>query len=581
MGFLSRNTFLLVWFKCNLLKKNAMKMTILFFNHRLIVNSIAMKPLLRLTILIPCMMLAAGCTKDFEEINTNSAGFTQVSDGALFNSVIASLVPSGNEQFYINNDILYKQTQLAVLTIDAWGNYAIGTEDIWKNYYNTLPAIRELEKRFSNYPASPAVNNMAAMLKIVLAYKTFKMTDLFGDIPFSQAGYGFQNVALLHPEYDTQRDIYLSQLTALGEAATAIDDTAAVAEPFTTFGQFDKLFMGDVKMWRKFANSLSLRYALRMSEKEPEVAGEIIRDIIENNKPVLTGYNLASSVLEAACIYPSLSGFKYESLNWSFREHKWLRMGSNIWHQLSTNDNPDGSGIFDPRAYIFFETNGDNQWVPFPQIPEATTPSPGGIPYETHRAVEGNFGIKGSNCNYSFFNYFIVRDEDFMPIILMTGAEVHFIKSEAYFRGIGVGMDQNLADNEYLSGISASVDWWQKTAENSRLPLSGARFNDLITVPEYLDAASVQNAFGWWNAETDEQKLKFLYTQRWLDAFRQPAEAYSLARRVSLLPREGNPLNHFRLPYPNSENQFNTTAWSNARARQGGDSPEVKVWWMP
>ena len=40
-------------------------------------------------------------------------------------------------------------------------------------------------------------------------------------------------------------------------------------------------------------------------------------------------------------------------------------MGSNVWHQLSENDNQDGSGIFDPRVLIFFETNNAKEWAPY------------------------------------------------------------------------------------------------------------------------------------------------------------------------------------------------------------------------
>jgi hypothetical protein len=54
-----------------------------------------------------------------------------------------------------------------------------------------MPNIRELERRFEAATPSPELNNMKAMLKILLAYKTFKVTDLFGDIPFSEAGYGY------------------------------------------------------------------------------------------------------------------------------------------------------------------------------------------------------------------------------------------------------------------------------------------------------------------------------------------------------------------------------------------------------
>ena len=169
--------------------------------------------------LILFTVIFTSCKKDFEKIDTNPQGITVASDGALFNGVVQSLLLTGNEQFYVNNEILYRQTQQAALTTAAWGNYTIGTEDIWSNYYKTLPSARELEKRFKSYAPSSSVTNMEAMLKITLAYKTFKLTDLFGDIPYSEAGFGFQDLKYLHPKYDRQHDIYLSLLDDLKWAA--------------------------------------------------------------------------------------------------------------------------------------------------------------------------------------------------------------------------------------------------------------------------------------------------------------------------------------------------------------------------
>lgn len=531
-----------------------------------------------LLIVITATLLS--CRKDFQEIDTNPQGFTTASDGSLFNGVIQSVMPGWNEQFYVNNEILYKQTQLAALTQGAWGNYTIGTEEIWNNYYRTLPSIRELERRFETYTPSASVDNMKAMTKIILAYKTFKLTDLFGDIPYKQAGLGFQDLQYLHPKYDKQRDIYFSLLDDLKWAADNINDTTAKVEPFATFASFDKLFHGDLKMWRKFANSLRLRYAMRMSEKEPAAAATIIGDIITNNKPVLLGYKFTSASLESACLWPAANGFSNLSVSWSFREHNGLRMGSNIWHQFSANDNSAGTGIFDPRVYIFFEGDANNLWKPFPQETDATTPSSQGIPYGSHRDDADNYSLK-NNVNYSPFNFFLVQDENFMPIILMTGAEVHFIKAEAHFRGIGVAVDKTKADVEYMNGINSSVEWWLSVAHRLKLPLSGVSFDSKISIPSRLNASSVLTHFGSWNATSEEQKLAFIYTQRWIDAFRQPWEAYAEVRRTHLIAREGNPIDHFRMPYPPSEMQYNSASREEAISNQGGDAPSNKIWWIP
>jgi len=527
------------------------------------------------------LLLIFSCKKDLEELNQNPHGFTTASTGSLFNALIESLQLTGDEQFYINNEILYKQTQLASLTNPDWGTYTIGTESLWTNYYLILPNVRELEKRFNDMVPSAELNNMKAMVKILLAYKTFKLSDIFGDIPFFDAGFGFQDLDKLHPIYDSQRDIYLHLLDELEWCDNNFNDTAVSQEPFLTFSDFDRLFNGDILKWQKFGNSLRMRYAMRMSEKEPELAGNIIAEIIVNERPLLLGYDFITYLGESACMWPAAMGFKNPSVSWSFREHKNLRMGSNIWQQMAENDNTNGSGIFDPRAYIFFETNDSSLWRAYPQIPEPDTPPSGGIPYDSHRDGTAAFSIKGADCIYSPVNYFLIYDEDFIPIILCTGAEVHFILAEAYFRGIGVPMDQDKASDEYLNGLNSSVQWWMQVADGSKLPISGLTFPEMIQIPPDLGIASVQTVFGLWNANSEEEQLEFIYTQRWLDAFRQPWEAYSLTRRTGKTPREGGAINHFRMPYPPSEVEYNSVNCADAKANQGGDDPENNIWWIP
>ena len=82
-------------------------------------------------------------------------------------------------------------------------------------------------------------------------------------------------------------------------------------------------------------------------------------------------------------------------------------------------------------------------------------------------------------------------------------------------------------------------------------------------------------------AASDEEKLRNIYTQRSLDSFRQSWEVYALTRRTGMTPREGDPINHFRLPYPPSEAEYNNANYSAALGNQGGDTPEFKLWWTP
>jgi hypothetical protein len=72
-----------------------------------------------------------------------------------------------------------------------------------------------------------------------------------------------------------------------------------------------------------------------------------------------------------------------------------------------------------------------------------------------------------------------------------------------------------------------------------------------------------------------------VYKQRWLDAFRQPWEAYALMRRTSATPLEGPLPQHYRFSYPPSEAGNNPDNWSVQVSKMGKDDPTVKVWWMP
>ncbi len=519
--------------------------------------------------IISLLLLLTACEKDFETINQNPYNPTETSMEALFNGVVSSLQLTWNGQFYVDNEILYDVTQLGALSSRAWGNTAIGIDDIWNNYYGALRNVRELEQRLDNYEGDQAeLTNVRAMLKVILAYKTFFVTDLFGDIPFFDAGKGAQSVDNLRPKYDSQEAIYTFLLDELAWVDSNIDlnPVAPNGNDYYRFGSFDALFENDLTMWRKFANALRLRYAIRIVDKAPDIAEPIIADIINNNLPII-GKN------EDVLLRPAALGFSKESTHWSFREHRNLRMGSTIWNVLAPNSDSSGNGIIDPRTYLFFDTNNDGEWVPYPNdIPSGTTPpTEGGIPYGGQR--DNNFIIKGADNKFSSFHYYMIRDDKDIPEILMTSAEVFFHKSEAYKRGLGVTQDDFLAETEYTSGIASSIEFWYKEADN-------------CTIWENAPTVSNNDIFGYaFSPEVSLSNngfpLDFIYKQEWLCYFRQPWEAFSLWRRTMNTPREGTNPSYYRLNYPASERDFNATNLQTQLDKMGGeDANNVKVWWM-
>ena len=538
-------------------------------------NAMKNKLIIRLLpFLIILFISISSCRKDFQDLNTNPYALTKASDGSMFNTIISSLHVDFGEKMYMNNEVLYKQTQLATLSNEAWSNITVATEEVWKNYYQTLALARELQDRWSTMDdKSPAINNMRAMLKIIIAYKTFKVTDLFGDIPYSEAGLGYKDATKLHPKFDSQESIYKSLLNDLKWADEHI--TIAVnAEPLTSFIRFDKLFTGDMSMWQRFANSLRLRHAMRMCEVDLPSATTIVSDVLSNDRPLLRGLDMGGYPYnDNASLWPIKIGYKSGT---AFEAHKYVRMGTNIWHQMSESDSTDGSGIYDPRAYLFFETNGETPqiWRAYPQHPDLNTAPEGGLPYGPQRKSDGGYGIKSPECHFSPVNFFLVTDEDDVPEILMSAAEVHFLKAEIYTRGIGVAVDENKASIEYSNGVIASISFWKDNILlKTKLP-QGSGFASHITIPPNINGGTVQDHHDYYKATTTDEKLAVIYGQCWIDLFWQPNEAYALARRTNMTPREGAPINHFSFPAPPSEAEYNAI---NVISSQGNYTR--KVWW--
>ena len=543
------------------------------------------------------------CTKGFDDMNQNPFSPPETTVEALFNGVVSSLQQSMNEQFYLQNEIWYPETELGALTSESWGNSQIGTTSLWSDYYLMLSNVRELEKRFDLYSEEQAdtaiCDKVRAQLNILKAYQTFKVTDIFGDMPYSEAGRIWENAssqATMKPHWDSQESIYKSLLEELVWSRNVLHADSATTPGGHEYYKlpYDVLLNNDYVLWAEFANSLILRHGLRMYDKDPDYATPVLVDAYHYiySKMSSSGGGVQGG---AICMWPSVLGTNWDT-NWSFREHKHLRMGETIWSCLSSTNDMDGSGIYDYRTFLFFDTNHhtdsfpDGAWKPYPQIRTLDTPTEGGSPYNQSR--DGNYTFKGPGCLYSPFNYYLTRDEKYMPQILVTYADVLFMKAEIGARGIGgitlVGQEIDLM---LFQGIYQSFLFW------SHIPNNTSRWT--YRYPQYtsyvgnLDiwswsnnmASNVMNYAVWMNPENDGSQqfyLKMIYEQRWLNLFRQPWEAWALTRRTMATPTTTNhsKLTSFRMEYPQKEIEYNYENYVTQLARMShGDTRQTKVWW--
>ncbi|WP_143307051.1 SusD/RagB family nutrient-binding outer membrane lipoprotein [Chitinophaga vietnamensis] len=519
-------------------------------------------------------LLLSACTKDFQDINTTPGLPVKADIPPLVNGVISTLFLKGQEQTSIHNEYYYPVTQLAWVCGKSGYLIQNGASDIWVDYYNTLQNLNLIQSKLDQFVGDKeSMTNVQAITYILRAYKTFRITDQFGDIPYFKAGQAFTNSTdEFRPAYDPQEQIYDSLLTQLMWASkhivTAAGAKTAAGNAYVSLGNSETFFSSDMTKWQKFCNALLLRYAMQIVEKAPTKATPILQYVLGGQPLIGEGEDVG--------MWPAkFNGYVLnDSRFWSFTSHKLVRTSKTCWDLMA--DGTNNAQIFDPRVWLFFETNQAGQWAPYQQ---GVDPSEGKNPYTDKR--DDDITNK-DNTAYSFFNYYIIRDIYYQPELFITAAEIHFLKAEAYARGLGVGKDMNMAGTEYVAGIQSSVKFWYDIAHNTNV----LHDNWAAVAPPYPSdaqmAAMLANpkvAF----TGTDDDKLNKIYAQEWLSFFREPWLAFNLWRRTGRTPREGEPAtyaNFYRLQYPDRESIDNAANYKAQSDKMGGNSTNVKVWWM-
>jgi hypothetical protein len=524
------------------------------------------------TLLLVCVWCVQSCTDQFEELNRDPKNPTRTTLPATFNGILSSLPLAYGEMSVVHFGRYYFQSQQlgnARLTYSM----ASGVEDIWNSYYPALKNIRLMETLVANgETGQQKSDNVKALTNIVWAYKTLRMVDYVGDMPFFDAGKGSQGADYFNVKYDKQEDIYKFCIDLLKQASTSI----VVSDDQYSLKNGDTFYNGDVIAWKKFANSLALRYAMQAATTDASyntVIGEILND--PGKYPVI------SEVEESAKLF---AGPLMDSHPWSFRENNNSCMGTAMWREMSDNDNPDGSGIFDPRCYVFFEPNVNGEWIAYPQNPDNNTPVQDRGAYLTasypngrgEGQTEQEWGNKGVGCRFSPVNFYLATNADYIPEILMTAAEVHFLKAEAYNRGTGVSKNAATAKNEYEAGIRSSMTFWYNVIVK---PCDKWYLHKPVLTSGQVDAYLAKVTYS-----SDESiALKQIYKQMWIDAFRQPWVGFNLYRRTLATPRDEttpyNPADYrfYQMPVAESEKLYNYDNYM--AATQDKDETGVKLFW--
>lgn len=422
------------------------------------------------------------------------------------------------------------------------------TQDRWNGYYtNTMSQYREIEKYYTNLSSEADKTGYKLFLetsKIFFYDQTAQMVDMWGDIPFYEAGQLNASGQLVSPKYDKGADIYSFILQDLKRISDYL--ATATVDPFyqNQLTKYDYVNGGSIAKWRKYANSLRLRLAMRTSYVNEAAAKTIAQEILNNT----TTYPLIDAVADNVQI--KVSG----SL---------VSTGNDIRNGFGVNPFAPGKMVDeimvpsgDVRLPVLFTANKKGEYHGVPNTWTAT---------RVQDSVTANYFSRWDSTTFSENNFF--------PGIIMTSSEVSFLKAEAFERWGGGD-----AEAAYKDGIRKSIQYFYDINAASSYGSPTPR----PTTAE-IDAFLAKPAIAY--TGTQQQKLEKIATQKWIDlGIMQANQAWAEWRRTKLpvlsFPTDPSstlsPNVPTRLLYPSTERILNATNYAAVKA---DDVVTKKVFW--
>jgi hypothetical protein len=402
-------------------------------------------------------------------------------------------------------------------------------EALWSNLY--VGGLEDYRKLL----ATATDPQQIAPALIMRSFIYHEMTDLWGDIPYTDANAGDKGAASLTPAYDAQKVIYDSLFAAYKTAA------GLLVKPGTDYGSADPIYGGNRTKWLKLNNALHARAALRLSKRDPARAqAELVNALTKQ------GVLMSSNADNAK--FPWVGdGVNDNPLftNWETRDDQ--RISQTFVDSLKSYNDPRLAQYADSTT----NSTGDACAAKTPAAPAGCAPVYVGA--ENGRASQPA-GILASTSRPN-----IKLREANSPAYIMTYAELLFIEAEAAQRGWVTTLGS--AASLYDAAITASMQQW------------GVSDTEIAA---YLLQPKV--------AYSPATGLQQIAMQKWIALFNQENDAFAEWRRTgipALTPGidASYPAVPRRLGYPPIESSLNETNVKAAAAAQGGAAITNRVWW--
>ncbi len=491
-------------------------------------------------------------------------------------------------------------------TTNYGGQHRVDDQEMgrpWNNLYTG--AFRNLTDAMANTKDVEKQKNIYAALSIFRVYVASLLTDFYGDVPYSEAGLSYlSNIS--QPKYDRQEEIYKSFFVELKAAAALFDKSANAIEN-------DPMFNGDIEKWKSFANSLRLRYAMRLSGLYENDPSSEIAQLAKNEFIDALNAGVMSSSADDACVL-------HENISYSFGQESYTDFRGNalskyfygndaannpsyvcqtFWKQLYDNKDPrltmicrfyidDYMDIFTGEGRIDMTDSlvatqianpdksvanpvrtGDFSYDPWPSYsnisgsPLAAKVAEVQVLHPDYRPSDNPRWTRPKMSNN------LLRSDN--PGVIMAYAEVCFLRAEAAV----LGWTAENAKALYEEGIRAAI--YFVTSHYGYETVSDADITAYLSQPTVAFAATM-----------DDQQSQ-INTQAWILHFHNPAEAWANLRRSDAPVMEtptaskmmdGKTETPVRLCYPLKEGTYNDAAYQDAKSRVAGEyNWNARMWW--
>lgn len=555
--------------------------------------------------IVPLLVLCASCSDAYmKDLNTDQSKATFMDSNALLTTALLQTYGDfGLMDTYRSYITGFTQYFAGGWNVSNYAGSVLSDNNqmrlVWDEFYGV--GIKNLVDGIANTADKP---NLNAVLRIHWVYMMSVLTDIYGDIPCLKAGRGYTD-GVSNPEYDTQKAIYDYFFSELAACYAQLDKSADHVTGDVT------AFSGDVDQWKKYANSLRMRFAMRISDIDPQKAREEFEEAYKTNmyissldddayikyidapftlyegatdldfrvnalSEILYGQDKTSPTLVCATLYNQLRNTDDPRLYRICRHYNFALRNDNAYDVTGIPDLTDEvaawevtSGLGPHPCHVGQAWYSSSAWIDCPsldQLPE----------FEKIAATDKRY--TEDNHHNRMVRPFLSLDleKPTAPGILMTYAEQEFLLAEAKDKDWTVS---GTVAEHYKAGVKASMQLLNKYY------LADER---LIGEAE-MDAFLAANPLG---ANAKES----INTQAWILHLTNPAEGWANLRRADYPVLEDrkkitdtgfpdgdkNMSTPVRLRYPSLEEKYNYANYKAAIDRaplNGNDNWHTRVWW--